>query len=59
MKARIECKNGGTVWFITLSEQFDGHAEDKAAFDKFFRDKFGEKYPRAKGFVQQITLVKE
>jgi hypothetical protein len=59
MKVRIDFKNRELEWCLTISTQFNGHADDKKAVRKAVMAELDVKYPRAKGFVQGITIVKE
>ncbi len=57
MKVRIDFKNRDLEWHLGLSLQFNGHADDKKAVRKAVMEELGKKYPKAKGFVQGITVI--
>lgn len=59
VKVRVDFKNRELEWCLGLSIQFNGHTDDKKAVRKAVMEELDIKYPRAKGFVQGITLVKE
>jgi len=57
MKVRIDFKNRDIEWNLGMSLQFNGHADDKKAVRKAVMEELGKKYPKAKGFVQGITVI--
>jgi hypothetical protein len=61
MKVRIDFKNRNhspEKWSInTLLPNFNAHADDKKAVRKAVMEELGKKYPKAKGFVQGITVI--
>ena len=59
MKTIVRFKNKDQEWYIGLTMQFNGHADDKKAVRKAGMKEVGERWPDAKGFVHGITLVKE
>jgi hypothetical protein len=59
MKVRINFKNKESEWHLGLTIPFNGHSDDKKAVRKAVMEELSVKYPRAKGFVQGITIVKE
>lgn len=56
MKVRVDFKNRELEWCLTISTQFNGHADDKKAVRKAVMKELDTKYPSAKGFVQRIEV---
>jgi len=56
MKTIIHFKNKDQEWYIGLTLQFNGHADDKKAVRKAVMQGVGERWPDAKGFVQRIEV---
>lgn len=56
LKTVVHFKNKESEWHIGLKIEFDGHADDKAAVRKAVMKEVAQRWPDAKGFVQQIEV---
>lgn len=57
MKAIVHFKARELEWHIGISLQFNGHADDKKAVRKAVMKDVEERWPEAKGFVQNIQVI--
>lgn len=54
MKVVVRFKKHELEWYIGLSLEFNGHADDKKAVRKAVMKEVGVRWPEAKGYVQGI-----